>query len=71
MRAGRICYPDAEVPKVDDRAAISRLVSSGSDEGRIHGRSSSPTGAETPRNRCREFERGGRGRIDQDSLRGN
>jgi hypothetical protein len=32
-----ICYPDAEVPKMDDRAAISRLYPAGATKARIHG----------------------------------
>jgi len=32
-----ICYPDAEVPKMDDRAAISRLYPVGAVKARIHG----------------------------------
>lgn len=31
------CYPDADVPKMDDRAALSRLYPAASKTGRIHG----------------------------------
>jgi hypothetical protein len=32
-----VCYPDAEVPKMDDRAALSRLYAAGGNTARIHG----------------------------------
>src|SRR5258705_8654159 len=33
-----VCYPDAEVPKMDDRAALGRLYATSPITARIHGR---------------------------------